>query len=53
MTRPSHVSLHGILTAIFAGFLIIAALIAGAAFHAVRSRHPAQRHLGFQGVLLS
>ena len=31
MTRPSNVSLHGILTAIFAGFLIIAALIAGAA----------------------
>jgi hypothetical protein len=31
MTRPSHVSLHGILTALFTGFLIITALIAGAA----------------------
>ena len=31
MTRPSHVSLHGILTAIFAGFLIIAAFTAAAA----------------------
>ena len=31
MTRPSHVSLHGILTAIFAGFLIVAAFTAAAA----------------------
>lgn len=38
MTRPSHVSLHGILTAIFAGFLIIAALIAGAAATTLSAR---------------
>jgi hypothetical protein len=31
MTRPSHISVTGVLTAIFAGFLIIAALIAAAA----------------------
>ena len=31
MTRPSHVRLHAILTAVFAGFLIIAACIAVAA----------------------
>lgn len=31
MTRPSHISVTGVLTSIFAGFLIIAALIAAAA----------------------
>ena len=31
MTRPSHVRLHAILTAVFAGFLTIAACIAVAA----------------------